>query len=333
MKILLLGANGQVGWELQRALAPLGALVICGRRQADLSQPHTLVKLVQQYQPDIIINAAAYTAVDKAESDEETARLVNATAVGILAEQVRMLGALLVHYSTDYIFDGSHPGPQQEDTPAAPLNVYGKTKLAGEQLIRASGCKHLILRTSWVYAARGHNFAKTMLRLACERDELRVVSDQVGAPTSAELIADTTALILQRMAVDPVLAEHACGTYHLVASGQTNWHEYTTFIIRTARELGMQLKVADSRILPICASEFASAAARPGNSQLDNRKLQSTFNLLLPHWQHHAARMLQEIVPIEVAANTVSQHLSNALQQVEQLSSMASNNRNVKGIS
>jgi dTDP-4-dehydrorhamnose reductase len=333
MKLLLLGANGQVGWELQRALAPLGDLVICDHRQADFSQPLTLVTLVQQCQPDIIVNAAAYTAVDKAESDVETARLVNATSVGVLAEQARLLGALLVYYSTDYIFDGSQSGPQPEQTSAAPLNVYGKTKLEGEQLIHSSGCRHLILRTSWVYAARGHNFAKTMLRLACERDELRVVSDQIGTPTSAELIADTTALMLQRMVFDPELARHACGTYHLVAGGHTSWHEYTCFIIRTARELGMQLKVVESRIYPIHAAEFAGAAARPTNSRLDNRKLQSTFHLQLPHWQHHAARMLQEIVPVEVAVRTVSRHLDDALQQVEQLSHAASDKNNMTGIS
>lgn len=327
MKLLLLGANGQVGWELQRALSSLGELVICDRRQADLSQPRALGDLVQQHRPDVIVNAAAYTAVDKAESDEEAARLVNATSVGVLAEQAKLLGALLVHYSTDYIFDGSQPGFQPESTPVAPLNVYGRTKLEGEQSIRSSGCRYLILRTSWVYAARGQNFAKTMLRLASEREELRVVSDQFGAPTSAELIADTTALMLQRMDTDAELARRAHGTYHLVASGQASWHEYTTFIVRTARELGVYLKVEDSRILPIRAAEFASAAARPGNSRLDNRKLQTTFNLRLPHWQHHAARMLQEMALVGVAAGTVSRHLQGALQQVEHLSHA----KNMKG--
>lgn len=327
MKLLLLGSNGQVGWELQRALSPLGELVICDRRQADLSRPGALVELVQQHRPDVIVNAAAYTAVDKAESDEEAARLVNATSVGVLAEQAKLLDALLVHYSTDYIFDGSQPGFQPENTSVVPLNVYGRTKLEGEQAVRSSGCRHLILRTSWVYAARGQNFAKTMLRLASERDELRVVSDQIGAPTSAELIADITALMLQRMDTDAELARRAEGTYHLVASGQTSWHEYTGFIVKTARDLGMQLKVDDSRILPIRAAEFVSAAARPGNSRLDNRKLRTTFNLQLPHWQHHAARMLQEIVPVEMAARTVSRDLQGALQQVEQLSHV----KNMKG--
>ncbi|WP_312513548.1 dTDP-4-dehydrorhamnose reductase [Stutzerimonas nitrititolerans] len=333
MKLLLLGANGQVGWELQRALAPLGTLEICDRRQADLSRPDAVAALVQRCRPDIIVNAAAYTAVDKAESDQALAHMVNATAVGMLAEQARSLGALLVHYSTDYVFDGSQPGPQAEDVPTRPLNVYGATKLEGEQLIRASRCRHLILRTSWVYAARGQNFAKTMLRLASERDELKVVSDQFGAPTSAELIADVTALVIQQMQHDPERALKAGGTYHLAASGHTNWFEYARFVISTAATLGMQFKVNDASILPISAAEFPAPAARPANSRLDTRKLQHAFDLRLPHWQYHTARMLQEIVPVELAARTASQHLSDALKQAEHLSHAALSHNNVKGIS
>ena len=317
MRLLLLGGNGQVGWELQRALAPLGSLTVCNRQQADLSRPETLGPLIQRIQPDVIVNAAAYTAVDKAESDEATARLVNATAVGVLAEQAKRLNALLVHYSTDYVFDGTRLGPQPEDAPTRPLNRYGETKLAGEALIRAAGCRHLILRTSWVYATRGHNFAKTMLRLAGERDELRVVADQIGAPTSAELIADVTALIIQRMAHDAALAAQANGIYHLAAGGKTSWHAYACFVIQTARALGMQLRVDPSRILPINAADFPSAARRPGNSLLDTNKLQRTFGLQLPDWQVHAERMLQEVVPVEIAARTATRHLQESMEQAE----------------
>lgn len=317
MKLLLLGASGQVGWELQRALAPLGTLEVCDRRRADLTRPNDVAALVQRCRPDIIVNAAAYTAVDKAESDQDVARLVNATSVGMLAEQARALGALLVHYSTDYVFDGSQLGPQAEDAPTRPLNVYGATKLEGEELIRASRCRHLILRTSWVYAARGHNFAKTMLRLAVERDELRVVSDQFGAPTSAELIADVSALVIQQMQHDPELALKAGGTYHLAASGHTSWFDYTRFIIGTAAALGMRFRVSDTKILPVRAAEFPTDAVRPANSRLDTRKLQHAFDLRLPHWELHAARMLEEIVPVEIAARAASRDLDAAIQHAE----------------
>lgn len=315
MNILLLGANGQVGWELQRALAPLGNLLACDRRRADLTRPDHISRLVEAQQPDVIVNAAAYTAVDRAESDPQQAHLINAEAVGVLAQAAQSCGALLVHYSTDYIFDGNAIGMQAEDRETAPLNVYGCTKLEGERLIRASGCQHLILRTCWVYASRGHNFAKTMLRLASEREELRVVADQIGAPTSAELIADITAMVLLRMASDPSLAQHACGTYHLAAGGQASWHEYACYIVRTAAELGMQFRTDPSRILAVRSGEFVTAAVRPRNSLLDTRHLRETFGLTLPHWTTHARRMLQEVVPIELAARIASDQLSAALQQ------------------
>lgn len=295
MKILLLGANGQVGWELQRALAPLGQLVICDRHSADLENPHALGELVECEQPTVIVNAAAYTAVDKAESDVERARKVNAESVAVLAAAARKLDAWLVHYSTDYVFAGNKPGDYVEDDPTAPLSVYGLTKLEGEQAIRASGCRHLILRTSWVYAARGGNFAKTMLRLAADREELRVVADQIGAPTSAELIADVTALVLQRIASDAALAETASGTYHLVASGATSWHGYAQFVIGQAIRLGMPLRATPENIQPISTAEYPVPAQRPANSRLENRKLQQTFGLQLPEWEFHVKRMLIEL--------------------------------------
>ncbi len=295
MKILLLGANGQVGWELQRALSPLGELTVCDRIQADFTRPQSLVERVVASQPDIIVNAAAYTAVDKAEGDEATARLVNAESVATLARAVATTGAWLVHYSTDYVFDGSKAGAYEEDDATAPLSVYGQTKLEGEQAIRASGCRHLILRTSWVYAARGGNFAKTMLRLATEREELRVVADQIGAPTSAELIADVTALMLQRLRHDERLAARASGVYHLVAAGETSWHGYAQFVIAKAAALGLPLKTAAANILPIGTADYPVPARRPANSRLNTDKLQRTFGLHLPEWQYHAERMLQEI--------------------------------------
>ncbi|WP_455230102.1 dTDP-4-dehydrorhamnose reductase [Geopseudomonas aromaticivorans] len=297
MKILLLGKNGQVGWELQRALAPLGQVHAYDRNHADLNQPASLASLVEHLQPQVIVNAAAYTAVDKAESDQAGARRVNAESVAVLAAAAQKCGAWLVHYSTDYVFDGRKTGAYKEDDATAPLSVYGQTKLEGEQAIQASGCKHLILRTSWVYAARGGNFAKTMLRLAAEREELRVVADQIGAPTSAELIADVTALMLQRLSHDQALADQASGIYHLVAAGETSWHGYAQFVIAKAAAFGMSLKTAPAKILPISTGEYPVPARRPANSRLDTDKLQRTFGLHLPEWEFHAERMLQEIIP------------------------------------
>lgn len=295
MKILLLGANGQVGWELQRALAPLGQLVICDRHSANLENPQALIELVEREQPAVIVNAAAYTAVDKAESDVDRARKVNAESVAVLAAAAHKLDAWLVHYSTDYVFAGNKPGAYVEDDSTAPLSVYGQTKLEGEQAIRASGCRHLILRTSWVYAARGSNFAKTMLRLAADREELRVVADQIGAPTSAELIADVTALVLQRIASDTTLGKIASGTYHLVASGVTSWHGYAQFVIAEAARLGVPLRATPENVHPITTAQYPVPAQRPANSKLDNQKLQQTFGLELPEWEFHVKRMLIEL--------------------------------------
>lgn len=295
MKILLLGKNGQVGWELQRALAPLGELIALDRHGADglcgdLADPAALAATVRKLSPDVIVNAAAYTAVDKAESDAALAHRINAEAVAILAREAAQLGAWLVHYSTDYVFDGSGSTPWREDAATGPLSVYGSTKLEGEEGIRASGCKHLIFRTSWVYAARGGNFAKTMLRLAAERERLTVIADQFGAPTGAELIADVTAQALRCAAREPALS----GTYHLAAAGETSWHEYAGFAIETARRLGSTLKVGEIAAIP--TSDYPTPATRPLNSRLDTARLRAAFGLTLPDWRRGVERMLQEIL-------------------------------------
>ena len=297
MKILLLGKNGQVGWELQRSLAPLGEVVACdfdseGELKADFSRPESLRPLVQRVRPALIVNAAAHTAVDRAESEPERARAINATAPGLLAREAAALGALLVHYSTDYVFDGSGHAPRDEAAPTGPLNTYGRTKLEGEDLVRASGCRHLILRTSWVYAARGGNFARTMLRLAAEREALDVIADQFGAPTGAELLADVTAHAARRTLAEPALA----GTYHCVAGGETHWQGYASFVIERARALGAALRVTPQAIRPIPSSAYPTPAARPLNSRLDTRKLQAAFGLVLPDWQIGVERMLAEIL-------------------------------------
>lgn len=295
-KILLLGANGQVGWELQRALAPLAPLTICDRQSADLSDLQGLARVVAAEHPTVIVNAGAYTAVDKAENDIDSARRINAEALAVLANAANELGAWLVHYSTDYVFDGSGSTPFDENAATGPLSIYGQTKLEGEQAIRDSGCNHLIFRTSWVYACRGANFAKTMLRLAKELDELRVIADQFGAPTSAELIADVTAQALQRLALDADLRAQASGTYHLVASGETNWHRYAQFVIAEAIRLGVELRATPERVTPISTNEYPLPARRPANSRLANGKLQHAFNLVLPDWKYHVQRMIRELV-------------------------------------
>ncbi len=297
MKILLLGANGQLGWELQRSLAPLGELIALGREgtgayPADLADPERLTALVEHLAPDVIVNAAAHTAVDKAESEPELARAINATAPGVLARVAAARGAWLLHYSTDYVFDGRGQQPRSEDAATGPLGVYGQTKLEGEDAIRASGCRHLILRTSWVYAARGGNFAKTMLRLAQERERLTVIDDQIGAPTGADLLADLSAHALRGALADPAKA----GTYHAVAAGETSWHGYARFVIDTARALRPNLPLKVHTIDPVPTSAFPTPARRPHNSRLSTKKLQDAFGLHLPHWQTGVRRLLQEIL-------------------------------------
>jgi len=288
MKLLLFGKSGQVGWELQRALALLGELVAFGSDGADFTRPDALADIVRRVRPDVIVNAAAHTAVDKAESEPERAQAINADAPGVLAREAGALGACLVHYSSDYVFDGSGSTPRDESAPTAPLSAYGRSKLAGEERIRASGCKHLILRTSWVYGARGGNFARTMLRLAGERERLTVIDDQIGAPTGAELLADITAHALRRLRERPELA----GTYHAAAAGETSWHGYASFVIDWARANALPLKV--QAVDPIPTSAYPTPARRPLNSRLDTRKLRECFDLVLPPWQTGVERMLTE---------------------------------------
>ncbi|NCT83634.1 MAG: dTDP-4-dehydrorhamnose reductase [Comamonadaceae bacterium] len=293
MKILLLGKGGQVGWELQRSLAVAGEVVALDFDDgADFTQPDALLARVRDIAPQVIVNAAAHTAVDKAESEPELARQINAKTPALLAIEARRLGALLVHYSTDYVFDGSGSHARDEEAAIAPLSVYGATKAEGEDAIRASGCQHLILRTSWVYAARGGNFAKTMLRLAQERDQLKVIADQIGAPTGAELLADLTVPMLRATRVNPALV----GTYHAVAGGATSWHDYARFVIEFARARGVAIRVAPEQILAIPTSDYPTPARRPLNSRLATDKLQQRFGLHLPPWQQGVERMLNEIL-------------------------------------
>ena len=297
MKILLLGCDGQVGWELQRSLQPLGEVVALDFQSrdlaADFSKPDALAATVQAVKPDLIVNSAAHTAVDKAESEPELAQKINADGPGVLARAAAASGAWLVHYSTDYVFDGSGDQPRDEDAPTGPLSVYGRTKLDGERQIRASGCRHLILRTSWVYAARGGNFAKTMLRLAAARTELNVIDDQVGAPTGADLLADLTALTVRSARAQPDLS----GTYHAVAAGATSWHGYAQLVIETARERGVALTLPSDALRPIPTSAYPTPAARPLNSRLDTRKLRERFGVHLPGWESGVRRLLAEILP------------------------------------
>ncbi|OZI62984.1 dTDP-4-dehydrorhamnose reductase [Bordetella genomosp. 11] len=297
MKILLLGKNGQVGWELQRSLAPLGEIVALDRTGApglcgDLADAAGIAKTVATVAPDVIVNAAAYTAVDKAESEPDAAYAINAAGPGALAVAAAARGTLLVHYSTDYVFDGSGSRPWTEDDATNPLSIYGRTKLEGEQRIRESGCAHLIFRTSWVYAARGGNFAKTMLRLARERESLSVIDDQVGAPTGAELIADVTAHAIARTRAAASLS----GTYNLVAAGETSWFAYARYVLETAAAHGLQLKAGPDAVSAIPSSAYKVAAQRPLNSRLDTTSLRRTFGLFLPVWQSGVARMLNEIL-------------------------------------
>ena len=296
MNILLLGKGGQVGWELQRSLAVLGDVTAldfdsqehCG----DFSNPAGVTDTVRDLRPDIIVNAAAHTAVDKAESEPDLARLLNATTPGVLAEEAARLGAWLVHYSTDYVFDGSGTRPWLETDTPAPLSCYGRTKLEGEQLIQQSGARHLILRTSWVYAARGGNFAKTMLRLAQERDRLTVIDDQWGAPTGADLLADVTAHAIRHLAQHP----QDGGLYHCVAAGETNWNLYAKEVLTLAAQTQPAIKLKATEVAPVPTSAFPTPAVRPHNSRLDTRRLQATFGLRLPHWRDGVARMLTEIL-------------------------------------
>lgn len=297
MKILLLGKNGQVGWELQRSLAPIGELLLPDRSGpadfcGDLERTDDLRTTVSALRPDAIINAGAYTAVDGAESDAARARALNAHAAATLAQLAAESGAWLVHYSTDYVFDGSGQQPWREDDPTSPINEYGRSKLEGEAAIRATGCRHLILRTSWVFAARGKNFARTMLRLAEEREELAVIDDQHGAPTGAELLADVTAHALLRARHAPGLA----GTYHVTASGETTWHGYAQHVIDRARGQGRILRVAPGNVKAVSTQAYPTPARRPLNSRLCTRKFRDAFGLELPSWQFGVDRAVDELL-------------------------------------
>ena len=301
MKILLLGRDGQVGWELQRSLAPLGELVALGRDATgnpnglcgDLTQLDALAQTVRTVRPDVIVNAAAHTAVDQAESEPDLARTLNAEAPGVLADEAQALGAWLVHYSTDYVFNGSGTQPWKEGDATGPLSVYGCTKLEGEQAVQQHCQHHLIFRTSWVYAARGSNFARTMLRLAQTRETLQVIDDQLGAPTGAELVADVTAHAIRQAVA--ARASDLSGIYHLVASGCTSWYEYAKYVINIMDTAQPAIKKVAKEIKPVPTTAFPTPAKRPHNSRLDTTKLQTTFGLVLPAWQTGITRMLNEI--------------------------------------
>jgi dTDP-4-dehydrorhamnose reductase len=295
MRILLFGTSGQVGAELARALPALGVVLGLDRAAADFGDPDALRAAIRRERPDVVVNAAAYTAVDRAEAEPDEARRVNADAVGAMADEVRRLGAWLVHYSTDYVFDGGKAGAYVETDQPHPLNVYGATKLAGERLVEASGCRHLVFRTSWVHAARGRNFVRTILDLARDREELTVVDDQIGCPTSAALLARVTAVVLGRLA-GPGLPPPS-GVYHACAAGETSWHGYARFAVSQARRRGLALRAAPETILPIPSSERPTPARRPANSRLDTSRLTGTFGITLPSWQDDVTTTLEALVP------------------------------------
>jgi dTDP-4-dehydrorhamnose reductase len=300
MKILLLGKNGQVGWELQRSLAPLGELIALDRHSTDycgdISNLAGLAQTVRTIQPDVIVNAAAHTAVDKAESEPELTRTLNALAPEVLAREAAKLGAWLLHYSTDYVFNGSGDTPWVETDATGPLGVYGSSKLEGEALIAQHCPRHLIFRTSWVYAARGGNFAKTMLRLGQERDKLTVINDQFGAPTGAELIADISAHAIRQVTQAGSVTSAKAGIYHLVASGTTTWFDYAKHVLAQTQQAQAAIKIKSTEVVPVPTSAFPTPAQRPHNSRLNTRKLQQTFGLTLPPWQTGVNRMLAEIL-------------------------------------
>ncbi|EKM0528581.1 dTDP-4-dehydrorhamnose reductase [Cronobacter turicensis] len=292
MNILLFGKSGQVGWELQRALAPLGHIIAldfnsedyCG----DFSNPEGVAETVRRIKPDVIVNAAAHTAVDKAEAERDFAQLLNATSVEAIAREAAKINAWVIHYSTDYVFPGTGETPWCESDATAPLNVYGETKLAGERAVQSFCPNHLIFRTSWVYAGKGNNFAKTMLRLAKERESLSVINDQYGAPTGAELLADCTAHAIRVALAKPDVA----GLYHLVASGVTTWYDFAALVFDEARKAGITLKLTD--LQPVPTSAYPTPARRPQNSRLNTLKFQQQFGLVLPQWDMGVKRMLEE---------------------------------------
>jgi dTDP-4-dehydrorhamnose reductase len=289
MNILLTGRNGQVGWELQRTLLPLGRIHAFGHRELDLADAAAVRRKLEAIRPDVIVNAAAYTAVDKAESEPEMAHAINATAPALLAQEAAKCRALLIHYSTDYVYDGAKTAPYAETDPTKPLGAYGRSKLAGEAGIRAAGCDHLIFRTSWVYASRGANFLRTILRLAAEREELRIVADQVGAPTWARLIAEATAHALKQALQERRSGNFESGLFHLTAAGETSWHGFAGAIL--AGRSGLRVKA----VTPIATAEYPLPAPRPANSRLNTDAFRARFGLALPGWQDCLQLCLEEI--------------------------------------
>jgi len=294
MKILVTGSNGQLGFELLRALAPLGDVVAVDRARCDMADADAIRSLVRSIAPDVIVNPAAYTAVDKAETDQQTAHAVNAQAPSVLGEEAARLGALVVHYSTDYVFDGTKQGSYSETDGPNPQSVYGSTKLAGERGLAEANPRHLILRTSWVVGAHGGNFAKTMLRLGAEREQLSVVADQFGAPTSAALLADLTAQLVRQYQREDALA-FPYGTYHVAGAGDTSWFDYARFVLQEALAAGKTLKAGPEAVKALSTAEYPTAAKRPANSRLDTSHFRNTFNLRLPPWQESVRQVLQQI--------------------------------------
>lgn len=294
-RILLTGKNGQVGFELQRALAPLGEVVAVGTADCDLADADAVRALVQRVRPQLIVNPAAYTAVDKAESDIDLAHAVNAIAPGVLGEEAAKLGAAVIHFSTDYVYEGNKDGRYVETDATEPCSVYGRTKLEGERALQTATPDHVVFRTSWVVGAHGNNFAKTMLRLAADREELSVVADQFGAPTSAALIADVTTHVARQLLREGKNG-FPFGTYHLAADGETSWHAYAQFVIGEAIRMGQPLQASPQSVLPIPASAYPTPAVRPQNSRLDTTRLRQAFGLHLPHWQDGVRHILQQIL-------------------------------------
>lgn len=292
MKILIIGGNGQVGWELQRSLMPLGTRIVLTRKNLNLGNPDAIRKTIQDIKPNVIVNAAAYTAVDKAESEPELAMQINGIAPGVMAEEAKQLQALLIHYSTDYVFDGTKSSAYNENDVPNPLNSYGRSKLAGEQAIQAIDVDHIILRTSWIYSQLGSNFLLTMLRLMQEKETLRVIDDQVGSPTWARLIAEATAQIMNQASYEHKQGEFQSGLYHLSSTGQTSWHGFAVKIAELAQKLGQSLKVSD--IIPITTKEYPTPAARPMNSRLSTIALTERFALKMPRWDEALSLCMDE---------------------------------------
>ena len=293
MKLLVTGANGQVGCELRQSLAPLGEVIALDRAACDLARPAEVARILRAATPDIIVNAAAYTAVDRAEQEEELATLINGTAVGEIAQAARQLGALLIHYSTDYVFDGRKDAPYAEDDVPSPLSAYGRSKLAGERAIAQCGGRYLIVRTSWIYAARGHNFLKTVLRLARERDELRIVDDQIGAPTWARDLAAATAAMTRQARQEIARDDFESGLFHVTGSGATSWFVFAQAVVKQAEQFGLLAR--KSKIVPIASSEYPVAATRPKNSRLSGARARHRFQIALPEWEQSLAVCMREL--------------------------------------